>query len=99
MSIPGGSDPSGPSGPGKSGSQPSGQSAHRPAWLVALGRRRWIAALVAIALVVAAGIAVFSLNRAGQEAQPAATQTQSPSETPAPVRMLTNPRRLTRPAL
>jgi LCP family protein required for cell wall assembly len=35
-------------------------------------------------LVVAAGIAVFSLNRAGQEAQPAATQTQSPSATPTP---------------
>jgi LCP family protein required for cell wall assembly len=49
-----------------------------------LGRRRWIAALLALVLVVAAGVAVFSLNRAGQEAQPAATQTQSPSETPTP---------------
>ena len=91
MSIPGGSDPSGPAGPGNSGSQPAGQSAHRPAWLVALGRRRWIAALVAVALVVAAGIAVFSLNRAGQEAQPAATQTQSPSETPTPTPSETPP--------
>lgn len=74
MSTP---DPTGSRQPGPAGS-------HRPAWLVALGRRRWVAALLALVLVAAAGIAVFSLNRAGQEAQPAATQTQSPSETPAP---------------
>jgi len=84
MSIPGGSDPSGP-GAGNSGPrQPGPAGSHRPAWIVTLGRRRWIAALLALVLVVAAGIAVFSLNRAGQEAQPAATQTQSPSPTPTP---------------
>ena len=77
MSIPGGSDPSGPGSSGNPGS-------HRPAWLAALGRRRWIAALVVLALVVAAGVAVFSLSRGSKEAQPAATQTQSPSETPTP---------------
>ncbi|NUT71334.1 LCP family protein [Pseudarthrobacter sp. C4D7] len=84
MSVPGGSDPSGP-GEGNPGSrQPGPTSSHQPAWLLALGRRRWIAALLALVLVVAAGIAVFSLNRAGQDAQPAATQTQSPSATPTP---------------
>lgn len=77
MSIPGGSDPSGAGNAGNTGS-------HRPAWLAALGRRRWIAALVALALVVAAGVAVFSLSRGSKEAQPAATQTQSPSPTPTP---------------
>lgn len=77
MSIPGGSDPSGPGSSGNSGS-------HRPARLAALGRRRWIAALVVLALVVAAGVAVFSLSRGSKEAQPAATQTQSPSPTPTP---------------
>ncbi|MBX7444822.1 MULTISPECIES: LCP family protein [unclassified Arthrobacter] len=84
MSIPGGPDPSGPGGPGNAG--PPRPQSHRPAWIVALGRRRWIAALLALALVAAAGIAVFSLNRAGQQAQPAATQTStpSPSETPTP---------------
>ncbi|WP_324642964.1 LCP family protein [Pseudarthrobacter sp. LT1] len=85
MSIPGGSDPSGPGGAGNPNPrQPGPAGTHRPAWIVALGRRRWIAALLALVLVVAAGIAVFSLNRAGQEAQPAATQTQSPSATPTP---------------
>ena len=85
MSIPGGSDPSGPGGAGNpSPRQPGPAGSHRPAWIVALGRRRWIAALLALVLVVAAGIAVFSLNRAGQEAQPAAPQTQSPSPTPTP---------------
>ncbi|WP_457946195.1 LCP family protein [Pseudarthrobacter sp. alpha12b] len=85
MSIPGGSDPSGPGGAGNSGSgEPGTSRSHRPAWLLALGRRRWIAAVLALVLVVAAGIAVFSLNRAGKEAQPAATQTQSPSATPTP---------------
>ncbi|UTT68885.1 LCP family protein [Arthrobacter sp. DNA4] len=85
MSIPGGSDPSGPGGAGNPNPrQPGPAGTHRPAWIVALGRRRWIAALLALVLVVAAGIAVFSLNRAYQEAQPAATQTQSPSATPTP---------------
>jgi len=59
--------------------------------MLALGRRRWIAALVALVLVVAAGVAVFSLNRAGQEAQPAATQTQPPSPTPTPTPSETPP--------
>ncbi|RAX16917.1 LytR family transcriptional regulator [Pseudarthrobacter sp. AG30] len=76
MSTP---DPTGPAGPPTRPSVP-----HRPDWLAALGRRRWIAALLALVLVAAAGIAVFSLNRAGRDAAPAATQTQSPSETPTP---------------
>ncbi|BCW79921.1 MULTISPECIES: LCP family protein [Micrococcaceae] len=84
MSIPGGSDPSGPGAGNPGPRQPGPAGSHRPAWIVTLGRRRWIAALLALVLVVAAGIAVFSLNRAGQEAQPAATQTQSPSPTPTP---------------
>jgi len=84
MSIPGGSDPSGPGGGNPGARQPGPAGSGRPAWILALGRRRWIAALLALVLVVAAGVAVFSLNRAGQEAQPAATQTQSPSETPTP---------------
>jgi len=84
MSIPGGSDPSGPGAGNPGPRQPGPAGSHRPAWIVALGRRRWIAALLALVLVVAAGIAVFSLNRAGQEAQPAAPQTQSPSPTPTP---------------
>ncbi|HSU46480.1 MAG TPA: LCP family protein [Arthrobacter sp.] len=82
MSIPGGSDPS---GPGNSGSVPPGPpGSHRPAWLLALGRRRWIAALIVLALVVAAGVAVFTLSRAGKEVQPAAAQSQSPTATPTP---------------
>lgn len=85
MSIPGGSDPSGPGNSGNSGSLPPGSSgSHRPARLAALGRRRWVAALVVLALVVAAGVAVFSLSRSGQQAQPAATQIESPSPTPTP---------------
>jgi len=83
MSSPGGSDPSGPGGTGNSGSRPPAP-AHRPAWMMALGRRRWIAALLALVLVVAAGVAIFSLNRAGREAQPAASQTQTPGPTPTP---------------
>ena len=89
MSVPGGSDSS---GAGNSGSRkPGPTSSPRPAWMFALGRRRWIAALVALVLVVAAGVAVFSLNRAGQEAQPAATQTQPPSPTPTPTPSETPP--------
>jgi LCP family protein required for cell wall assembly len=75
MSTPGGSGPSGAAG---SGADPAGHG------MVAHGRRRWIAALLALVLVAAAVVAVISLNRAGQEAQPAATQTESPSPTPTP---------------
>ncbi|TLM84674.1 LCP family protein [Pseudarthrobacter sp. NamE5] len=71
MSAPGGSDPSSP------GSDSSPQN------MVAHGRRRWIAALLALVLAAAAVVAVISLNRAGMETQPAATQSQSPSETPS----------------
>ncbi|GGH90777.1 LCP family protein [Arthrobacter liuii] len=80
MSTP---DPTGPA------TGPSGS--HRPAWLASLGRRRWIAALLALVLVVAAVIAIFSLNRAGKDAEPAATQTQSPSATPTPTPSETPP--------
>ncbi|CCQ44922.1 cell envelope-related function transcriptional attenuator common domain protein [Pseudarthrobacter siccitolerans] len=73
MSTPGGSDPS--------GTGPSGSHPHGLGW-VAHGRRRWIAALVALALVAVAVVAIVNLNRAGTEAQPAATQ--SASETPTP---------------
>jgi LCP family protein required for cell wall assembly len=61
--------------------------------MAALGRRRWIAALVALVLVAAAGVAVYSLNRASQQAQPAATQTQTPtpSATPTPTPSETPP--------
>jgi polyisoprenyl-teichoic acid--peptidoglycan teichoic acid transferase len=76
MSTPDGSDPSGPN--------PSGPAPgpHNGSW-VAHGRRRWIAALLALVLVAAAVIAVISLNRSGTEAQPAATQSVSPSVTPS----------------
>jgi LCP family protein required for cell wall assembly len=76
MSTP---DPTGPTRPPTSPS-----ASHRPAWIAALGRRRWLAALLAVVLVAAAGITVFSLTRAGKESAPAATQIQSPSETPTP---------------
>ncbi|MDT0168224.1 LCP family protein [Pseudarthrobacter sp. BRE9] len=85
MSIPGGSDPSGPGNSGNSGSPPPGApGSKRPGRLAALGRRRWIAALVVLALVVAAGVAVFNLTRASEEAQPVAAQTQTPRATPTP---------------
>ena len=77
MSTPGGSDPSGPGPAGGSASAPHGDS-----W-VAHGRRRWIAALLALVLVAAAVVAVISLNRPAPEAQPAATQSQTPSPTPS----------------
>jgi LCP family protein required for cell wall assembly len=51
--------------------------------MVAHGRRRWIAALLALVLLAAGVVAVISLNRAGTEAQPAATQSASPSGTPS----------------
>ena len=72
MSTPGGTEPSGtnPSNP-------------HPQGLLANGRRRWIAALLALVLVVVAAVAVISLNRAGTEAQPAAVQTEIPSPTPS----------------
>jgi polyisoprenyl-teichoic acid--peptidoglycan teichoic acid transferase len=78
MSMPGGSDPSGATGPGPSDTHP-----HGLAW-VAHGRRRWIAALLALVLAAAAVVAVVSLNRTGSEAQPAATQTQSETPSPTP---------------
>lgn len=78
MSMPGGSDPSGATGPGPSDAHP-----HGLAW-VAHGRRRWIAALLALVLAAAAVVAVVSLNRAGSEAQPAATQSQSETPSPTP---------------
>jgi LCP family protein required for cell wall assembly len=77
MSTPGGSDPSGPGSAGGSASAPHGDR-----W-VAHGRRRWIAALLALVLVAAAVVAVISLNRPAPEAQPAATQSQTPSPTPS----------------
>ncbi len=77
MSTPGGSDPSGPGPAGGSASAP-----HDDSW-VAHGRRRWIAALLALVLVAAAVVAVISLNRPAPEAQPAATQNQTPSPTPS----------------
>ena len=75
-----------PDGPEPSGSTPSAHP-HGLAW-VAHGRRRWIAALVALALVAVAVVAIINLNRAGStEAQPAGTQsasqTPTPSETPS----------------
>jgi polyisoprenyl-teichoic acid--peptidoglycan teichoic acid transferase len=86
MSTPGGSDPSGP--------DPSGAASapHNGSW-VAHGRRRWIAALLALVLVAAAVVAVISLNRSGSEAQPAATQSEapSPSETPSETPSITPP--------
>lgn len=81
MSIPGGSDPSGASGSGKSGAQPPSPSGAGS--MVAHGRRRWIAALLALVLLAAGVVAVISLNRAGTEAQPAATQSETPSPTPS----------------
>ncbi len=80
MSTPGGPDSSGPTDPPASGP-------HGGSW-VAHGRRRWIAALLALALVAVAIVAVISLNRPAPEAQPAATQSEapspSPSQTPSP---------------
>ena len=81
MSTPGGSDPS---GAGPSGGPLHGFHPHAFGW-VAHGRRRWIAALLALALVAVAVVAVVNLNRAGTEVQPAAplSQSASPSETPS----------------
>jgi LCP family protein required for cell wall assembly len=72
--------PSGSNTP--SASAPSGSHPHGLGW-VAHGRRRWIAALLALALVAVAVVAIVNLNRAGTEAQPAATQSASPTETPS----------------
>ncbi|MEV7635374.1 LCP family protein [Pseudarthrobacter enclensis] len=68
--MPGGTDPS--------SSHPHGR------WMVAHGRRRWIAALLALVLLAAAVVAVVSLNRAGNQAPPAAQGSASPSETATP---------------
>jgi len=51
---------------------------------VAHGRRRWIAALLALVLAAVAIVAVVSLNRTGSEAQPVATQAETPSPTETP---------------
>ena len=85
MSAPGGSDSSGSTGSGPSSADPGSPG------LVAHGRRRWIAALLALVLVAAAVVAVISLNRTGQEAQPAASQTESPSPTPSDTPSETTP--------
>ena len=77
MSTPDGSDPSGPNASGPA------PGPHNGSW-VAHGRRRWIAALLALVLVAAAVVAVISLNRSGTEAQPAATQSESPSPSATP---------------
>jgi LCP family protein required for cell wall assembly len=73
MSMPGGSEPS--------GTTPSGSHPHGLGW-VAHGRRRWIAALLALALVAVAVVAIVNLNNAGKETQPAAAQTASPAASP-----------------
>ncbi|UEL27850.1 LCP family protein [Pseudarthrobacter sp. L1SW] len=80
MSTPDGSGPSGPN-PSEPASGPA-PGHHNGSW-VAHGRRRWIAALLALVLVAAAVVAVISLNRSGTEAQPAATQSETPSPTPS----------------
>ncbi|WP_307094061.1 LCP family protein [Arthrobacter sp. V1I9] len=49
---------------------------------MAYGRRRWIAALLALVLVAVGVVAVTSLNRAGTEARPAASPSETPSPTP-----------------
>lgn len=75
MSTPGGSEP---------GTSPSGPHPRSLGW-VAHGRRRWIAALLALVLVAVGVVAVHSLDRAGREAaQPAATQSETPSPSPTP---------------
>lgn len=88
MSMPGGSDPSGGTGSGPSGAPPPGNG---PGGMVAHGRRRWIAALLALVLLAAGVVAVVSLNRAGSEAQPAATQSETPSPTPSETSTETTP--------
>ena len=87
MTTPGGSDPSGPGetdagtgSPGPSGGP--GPDPHGESW-VAHGRRRWIAALLALVLVAAAVVAVVSLNRPVAEVQPAAAQSEAPSPSPS----------------
>lgn len=59
------------------GPDPSGSS------LVAHGRRRWIAALLALVLLAVAAVAVVNLNRAGTESQPAASPDAFPAATPS----------------
>ncbi|MET1085707.1 MAG: LCP family protein [Arthrobacter sp.] len=92
MSTPDGSEPSGtgPSGAGAAADPPSGSHPPGLAW-VAHGRRRWIAALLALALVAVAVVAIVNLNRTGMDAQPAAAQNASPTETPTEVRSETPP--------
>ena len=78
MSTPSGSDPSGP--------ESSVPAAPHPAQLPwTEQRRRLIAAVLAVVLVVGVVIAVFSFNRTGPEsAAPVATETATPSETATP---------------
>ncbi|TLM84476.1 LytR family transcriptional regulator [Pseudarthrobacter sp. NamE2] len=89
MSTPGGSGPTGVPGSGPSGAQPP--EGNWPRSMVAHGRRRWIAALLAVVLAAVAIVAVVNLNRAGSEAQPAATQTASPTPTPSETPTETTP--------
>ncbi|HEY9356892.1 MAG TPA: LCP family protein [Arthrobacter sp.] len=79
MSTPSGSDPSGP--------ESSVPAAPHPAQLPwTEQRRRLIAAVLAVVLVVGVVIAVFSFNRTGPEsAAPVATETATPSETATPI--------------
>ena len=78
MSTPSGSDPSGP--------ESSAPAAPHPAQLPwTERRRRLIAAVLAVVLVVGVVIAVFSFNRTGSEsAAPVVTETATPSETATP---------------
>ncbi|WP_461172366.1 LCP family protein [Arthrobacter sp. Z1-9] len=82
MSTPGGSGPS--------GSNPSHPHPRGPG-VLAHGRRRWIAALLALVFVVVAAVAVVSLNQAGTEAQPVAVQSETPTPTPSETPSETTP--------
>ncbi|MFJ5861009.1 LCP family protein [Pseudarthrobacter sp. NPDC092439] len=79
---------SAPAGPGPE-SHPAGDAWHQ----MFHGRRRWIAALLAVALVATAVVVIFNLNRAGTEAGPAAspTPTATPSDTPSATPTRTKP--------
>lgn len=90
MSTPSGSDPSGPEP-----SVPAGSPAPHPAQQPGTERRRrLIAAVLALVLVVGVVVAVFTFGRTGSESQapvasetatPSDTATPTPTETPAPV--------------
>lgn len=70
---------SAPAGPGPE-SHPAGDAWHQ----MFHGRRRWIAALLAVALAATAVVVIFNLNRAGTEAGPAASPTATATPTPSP---------------